>query len=189
MRNLKAVFSNNEGNIIPYCIYRDLEINAVIGLDGKLQICDEDKKGERCSMFFLSEDKIYNGVIVKSMKMSEFIDMSKDQKVDYIDLCNTTQAFVSRCKIDEVDMYRKPILDRYLKEHKDANDSFLFLHENGLMANCDDDKISITMSMAVELSHYEVKQALTSILKEADVSSFDELFRLVKMGREQTIKN
>ena len=53
MRNLKGVFSNNEWKIIPYCIYHDLVINAVIGLDGKLQICDEDKEGERCSMFYL----------------------------------------------------------------------------------------------------------------------------------------
>lgn len=189
MRNLKGVFSNNENKIIPYCVYYDLQINAVIGLDGKLQICDNDKEGERCAMFYLSEDKIYKGVIVQSMKMSEFIEMAKEQKADFIDLCNTTQCMVSRYKIESVEKYKKVVVDDYLEKHREKTDMFIFLDEKGLLVNCDTDENTITETTMIRVVNNRVDYALGEVLKKADVESFDELFRLVEIGKGQSIKN
>jgi len=189
MRNLKGVFSNNEHKIIPYCIYWNLRVNAVIGHDGKLQICDDDKQGQRCAMFFLSEDKIYEGVIVQSMKMSDFIEMAKEQKADYIDICNTTQCIVSRFKIDKVDMYKKEVLDEYLNSGKNKTDQFSFLMEDGLLIRKDSDKNTLSGTTLHQIMEAEMHHAFDEILDRAGCESFDELFKLVEIGKNNIIKN
>lgn len=187
MRRLRGVFANNEGKIIPYCIYHNADVNAVIDLKGNLEICDKDKKGETCSLFYLSEDKIDNGVIVKSMKMNEFIDLSREQNVDYIDLCNTTQCRVSRCKISHVDAYRKPVLDSLFRENRYAQDNYLYLGEDGLIAVQDGDEITVTLSTAILLGDSRVKDERKEILARAGVRSFDELYRYVELGKRPNI--
>lgn len=182
MRNLNSVFSNNECNIIPYCTYHDLQVNAVIDSNGTLSICDKDTK-ETYTMFYLSEDRISEGVIVKSMKFSTFIKESRKLKVKYIDLCNTTQCLCSRAPLDKVDMFTKSEVNEFIRINPELTDKFFFLREDSIIVHSDSDAIIHSETITNRIIKKEIHRALQEVLDEAKVESFHELFRLVKLGK------
>lgn len=182
-RRLTGVFANNEWKIIPYAIYHDLMVNAVLDNEGNLAVCDEYKLGERCTMFYLNSDKIYDGVVVKSMKMSDFIECSKEQNVDYIDLCNSSQSHKSRIKIKETKYFKKEYFDDYIKEHPSKEMEFSFLDENSVTCECDNDKIVFTKTKVHEIVDHIVEEQLLKILKKTNCRNFEELFELVEKAR------
>jgi len=180
MSELSAVFSNNEWKIIPYCVYHDVTVNAVVDRDGRLSICDEDQKDKTKTLFYINGETINYPVLTKTMRMSEFIRLSRERGVVYIDYVKTCQDTHSRYKISDLDLIKEEIIYKRAKNNQYLGDKYCFLLEKNLIVESDNDQIVISKSMAEEIFNHRLKKILKALFDASGVDTFNEIIDILQ---------